>query len=46
MIVFEAVLAGAEAVLDAFAAAATGATVLATGTLEAGGGVDGTELQQ
>ena len=46
MMVFEAVLAGAEAVLDAFAATATGATVLATATLafETGGGVEGTDL--
>ena len=45
MMVLEAVLAGAEALLDAFAATATGATVLATAmlALETAGGVEGTE---
>lgn len=45
MMVFDAVLAGAEAVLDALAAAATGFRVLGTGAaLDAGGGVAGTDL--
>lgn len=44
IIVSEGLAAGAAAVLEALAAAATGATVLATASLEAAGGVEGTGL--
>lgn len=44
MMVFEAVAAGAEAVLDALTAAATDAALLTAATLTGAGGVEGTDL--